>query len=422
MRLPLFNALSRNPTRPARPTVHAASPDTRRQLVLRTWSIKLEHFSSTDFSSLSQNGTGANGDILSSIGWNAERAGQFTPFAANGLAPGRVARVDGRSVLLITAGGSTRAEASTGLHRKAETTEELPAIGDWVGYRARPLHETDLVEAILPRRSQLVRTRQVMDSAVERQVVAANLDFAFIVHAANNVNLRRLEREAAQVASSGAEAVIVFNKSDLHDDIFSLLDDVEVSVPLVPVHAVSGITGDGIEALERYIRPDRTVAFIGASGVGKSTLTNRLLGRDVMDTGGVREDDQRGRHTTTARHLLPLDGGGALIDTPGMRAVGLLDAGEGVAAIFNDISQLALRCRFNDCTHNSEPGCAVQDAVRTGELDEGRFGSYEKLSRELEFIQSKSDLRLRHARRDVWKQRAKNARQKYKARDRFGRS
>ncbi len=261
-----------------------------------------------------------------------------------------------------------------------------------------------------------------MNSAVERQVVAVNLDFAFVVQAANNVNRRRLEREAAQVASSGAEPVIVLNKADLVPDVAVLLDDLQMSVPLVPVHAVSGATGEGVEALTKYAKPDRTVAFIGASGVGKSTLTNRLLDEEVMDTGEVREDDQRGRHTTTARHLIPVPGGGALIDTPGMRSLGLSGIDDGVMAVFDDIAELAGECRFNDCSHTNEPGCAVLGAIFSGELTEERLGSFRKLNRELEFVQSKSDLRMRHAKRDMLKARTKRGRQMMKARKKFGRA
>lgn len=359
--------------------------------------------------------------VLCFIGWDAARIAEFEPHQTSGLMPGRVARVDGRTVLLITPDGFCRAEPSAELQREAETAEALPAAGDWVGFSPRPQHDSDLIEVVLSRRTQLIRTRQVLKTAVERQVIAANLDFAFIVHAANNVNFRRLEREASLVASGGANVVIVLTKADLCDDIHAVLDEAKLSMPLVPAHAVSGATGEGVEALFRYARPDRTVAFIGASGVGKSTLTNRLLGREEMSTGAVREDDQRGRHTTTSRHLLPLDGGGALIDTPGMRSLGLSDASEGVAAVFDDVVELALLCRFTDCTHIREPGCAVQKAIASGELDEARLESFRKLKNEMEFIESRSNVRLRSARRDNLKERAKRVRKTLEAREKFGR-
>jgi ribosome biogenesis GTPase len=350
--------------------------------------------------------------VLTPIGWDASRIAEFVPHASANLEPGRVARVDGQSVVLITLSGTTRAESSTRLQAEAETAEVLPATGDWVGFSARPSHDTDLIEVRLARRSQLMRTRQqVMKSAVERQVVAVNLDVVFIVHSANNLNVRRLEREAAQVASSGAEVVIVLNKADLVTDVDVLLAEATMSVPHVPVHVVSGVTGEGVDSLSVYARPDRTLAFIGASGVGKSTLINRLLGREAMDTGAVREDDQRGRHTTTTRNLLPLDGGGALIDTPGVRSLGLSDASDGVEAVFDDVTTLALECRFADCSHFGEPDCAVQEAIRSGELEEGRLSSFGKLSRETEYAESKTDVRLRHARRDLLKARTKSARQ-----------
>lgn len=359
---------------------------------------------------------------LAGIGWDAARQSQFSQHADAGLLPGRVSRVDGRSLQVLTEDGTHRAEPSAALLKSAQTSEDLPAAGDWVGLQLRPQHDLDAIEVVLPRATNISRTRQVMGSAVERQVVAANIDVAFIVHAANNLNARRLEREVVQVSSSGAEVVILLNKADLQEDVDDLLQDVGFSLPNFRAHAVSGIMGHGVDALFEYIKPNRTIVFIGASGVGKSTLTNRLLGEEVMDTGDVREDDQRGRHTTTARHLIPLPGGGALIDTPGIRSIGLSGADEGVAAVFGDIAELASSCRFNDCSHSGEPGCAIQEALDSGELDEGRLGSYEKLNREMDFIRSKSDVRLRHARRDVWKKRTKNARQRYRARGKFGRS
>lgn len=382
--------------------------------MLRTWSIPLSSSESIDRLPEITPKPGQENDasrILAQIGWDSARVAEFAPHAAVGLEPGRVSRVDGQSVMLITSSGTTRAESSTQLQAEAETAEALPTTGDWVGFSARPSHSTDLIEILLSRRSQLMRTRQVMKSAVERQVVAVNLDVVFIVHAANNLNLRRLEREAAQVASSGAEVIIVLNKADLIDAAAELLADIELSVPLVTVHSVSGVTGQGVEALSAYARPDRTLAFIGASGVGKSTLINRLLGREAMDTGAVREDDQRGRHTTTTRHLFPLDGGGVLVDTPGVRSLGLSDAGDGVDAVFDDIATLELSCRFTDCSHSNEPQCAVREAIQRGDLDEARVSSYQKLGRETEFVASKSDLRLRKARREAGKALAKRIRQ-----------
>ena len=344
---------------------------------------------------------------LLAIGWDAAWQSQFDELRDPVLVPGRVTRVDGRSLQVLTTDGMHRAEVSTALQRAARTSEDLPAAGDWVGLQIRPQHDLDAIEVMLPRRTQIARTRQVMKSAVESQVVAANIDVAFIVHAANNLNARRLDREVVQVSSSGTQVVILLNKADLQDDVDEILQDIGFSLPNFRAHAVSGITGHGVDALFEYTKPNRTVVFIGASGVGKSTLTNRLLGEDVMDTGGVREDDQRGRHTTTARHLIPLPGGGALIDTPGIRSIGLSGADEGVAAVFDDITELASTCRFSDCSHNGEPGCAVREAVESGELDAGRLGSYDKLNREMDFIRSKTDMRLREARRGARKQQAK---------------
>ncbi len=358
---------------------------------------------------------------LFSIGWDDQRSAQFEQWSETGHHPGRVVRVDGRSVLVSSDLGTRPAETATSLARNAETTQALPAVGDWVVLTPRPSHETDLIESVLERRTSLERTRQVMNSAVEHQVLAANIDVILIVHAANNLNLRRLEREAVQAASSGAQIVVVLNKADLVWDIDELLSQVQTSIPSVPVHAASGAIGDGVSDLAAYARPNRTAVFLGASGVGKSTLTNRILGRTEMETSEVREDDQRGRHTTTARHLIPVPGGGALIDTPGIRSIGLSGAADGVATVFDDITELEAECRFSDCSHSGEPGCAIADAINSGDLAEERYNSFNKMQRELEFIQSKSDVRLRHAKRDMLKARTKRGRQQHKARNRFGR-
>ena len=221
--------------------------------------------------------------------------------------------------------------------------------------------------------------------ALDEQVIAANIDTVFVVHSlTNGPNLRRLERELVLVYESGAMPVVVLTKRDLAPEVDDAEDAVRSVAPAVDVIVTSGVTGLGLDALEQYTSGGRTVALIGASGVGKSTLVNRLMGAEVQDTGPVRRGDQRGRHTTTARELIPLSGGGVLIDTPGLRAVSLWDSDAGLSQVFGDIEALAAQCRFSDCAHRTEPGCAVLAAVERGELDADRFEHYVRLDQELD--------------------------------------
>ncbi len=234
-------------------------------------------------------------------------------------------------------------------------------------------------------------------------MVAANVDVAFIVNGLDQrVSLRRVERSLALAWQSGALPVVVLTKADLAEDVVATTAEVESVAFGVPVHAISAVDGQGLEALDAHVTPGRTVAMIGPSGAGKSTLINRLLGEERMATREIREDG-RGRHTTTHRELVPLPGGGVLIDTPGIRTVGMWDAGEGLEQAFADIEELAAQCRFSDCSHEHEPGCAVQAAIEAGTLTAARLESYEKLQAELRFQERKVDARLRSEERKRWR-------------------
>ena len=329
---------------------------------------------------------------LETIGWSPELEQLFAAEAPPGTVPGRVARIDGPSALVLLEGDSTRAEQSRALEDAVEMESQL-GVGDWVAVERRARHETDAIVAILPRSSALIRRRgaQREGDAAEGQVLATNVDTVFVVTPAPEPNRRRIEREVAQIYESGAQPVVVLTKSDLVEDPEIIARAVAEISPSVPIHVTNGLTGAGVEQIRAYAAGRRTVVFLGASGVGKSTLANRLLGGEVLVTGAVRETDGKGRHTTTARYLIPLPDGGALIDTPGLRSFALYEAADGVAETFAEIESIGEGCRFRDCGHTSEPGCAVMAAIEAETLSASRLEAYRALERELAHEMTKVD-------------------------------
>ncbi len=339
---------------------------------------------------------------LETLGWSPELTEAFAPYAAEGLVPARVSARHRSGYLVFTAPGEIPAEVSGKMRHEAEVSG-FPAVGDWVaarldGGRAR-------IEAILPRRSVFERsgadpTRP--GSAATVEVVAANVDVVFIVTGAlDDLNLRRLERYLAAAWESGAQPTVVVTKVDLVEDPDSLIALVQAVSPGAPVLAVSNVTGEGVESVRALIGPGCTAAFLGSSGVGKSSLVNRLLGHDRQAVAGVRADG-RGRHTTTSRELLPLASGGLVLDTPGMRLITPTDDA-GLEAAFSDVETLARACRFTDCTHAGEPGCAVGAAVQQGLLARERVEGWRKLGRELAHTVTKDDPTALAERRRKWK-------------------
>jgi ribosome biogenesis GTPase / thiamine phosphate phosphatase len=267
-------------------------------------------------------------------------------------------------------------------------------VGDWVVVR------DETIQAVLPRRSAF--SRKVARAATEEQVLAANVDTVFLVTALNgDLNLRRLERYLALAWESGASPVLVLTKADLCGDVGGALRAVGPVTIGVPTHAISNLTGAGLDELEPHLAPARTVALLGSSGVGKSSLANRLLGEELQVTREIAVDG-RGRHTTTSRQLVRLPGGALLVDTPGLRELQLWDADEGIHAAFADVDELAGDCRFSDCSHTREPGCAVHAAIDAGRLPLTRLQSYRRLQRELERLARKQDARLRSEERKRW--------------------
>lgn len=314
------------------------------------------------------------------------------------LMPGRVARVDGISTFVH--GNSSDYRAVSTFARIAHDDEfeiepAQPTVGDWVLIRLGQDQDPDEIELVLARSSLLVRKRvQRGKEEGDEQVLAANIDTVFIVQAATYFNSNRLEREIALVWGSGAEPVVVLSKVDVLEDTdpAEVIAQAQSSAPGVEVFAASGITGEGTEPLSRYTTAGNSVVLIGASGVGKSTLVNQLMGHEVMDTGEIREADTRGRHTTVTRQLLPLPGGGVLIDTPGIRTIGLVSGSEeALAKTFSEVEEFFGKCKFRDCGHVGEPGCAIAEAIADGRLLASRYESYKKMGRELQHEETKHD-------------------------------
>jgi ribosome biogenesis GTPase len=276
------------------------------------------------------------------------------------------------------------------------------AVGDWVGLGA------GLIREVLPRRSAIVRQAAGLTS--ESQTLAANVDIAFIVSSLGpELEPRRIERYLVTIWDSGAVPEVILTKADRLDDPWPLVAAVEAVAIGVPVHVVSAVTGQGCDALRARLQPGVTAVLIGSSGVGKSTLVNRFVGHELMAVRETRADDDEGRHTTTHRELIELPGGGLVIDTPGIRELQLWDSG-GLDRTFADIEDLVAECRFNDCSHSSEPGCAVKAALASGELSRERHASWLKLQRELRAIAIRSDARLRREERRKWQLRYREAR------------
>jgi ribosome biogenesis GTPase len=340
---------------------------------------------------------------LEDLGWDAFFADAFEPYAAQNLIPARVsARHHGPCELLTELG------RMGGLPAGKLTDEELPAVGDWVAARPVDGERKAVIEAVLPRRTSFSR-KEAFQRTVE-QVVAANVDTVFVVTAFGfDLNPRRLERYLTAAWDSGSAPVIVVNKVDDADDPWAELALVEPVAMGVSVHAVSAVTGEGMEELDQYLRPGATIVLLGSSGVGKSTLVNRWAGREVLATAHTSEGG-RGRHTTSHRELVPLPSGVILLDTPGMRELQLWAGEEVLDTTFSEIAEIAAECKFSDCSHRSEPGCAIRTALADGTLAEERWASYIKLQREIRALEIRKDARLRSEQRKKWAKFSKSRR------------
>ncbi len=338
--------------------------------------------------------TKMNASSLPDLGWDDDLSVRFEPYSELGLCPARVVR-QARDLSLLSGGqGERSGEVSGKFRHRTIDRSDYPAVGDWVAMEPSG-SDRAVIHAVLPRRSAFVR--KAAGAAVEAQVIAANIDIVFLVSGLDgDFNLRRIERYLVAARDSGASPVIVLNKADLRADLQSARLDAGSIAPGVPAVTISALADGSLEPLRPFLAARKTVALLGSSGVGKSTLINRLLGAERFRTASISEAREgRGRHTTSTRELVRLPGGALLIDTPGLRELEIWTEGDGLGEQFKDIEDAAARCRFADCSHEREPGCAVQAAVKDGALDARRLQSFLKLRREVRALALKKDAKTR---------------------------
>lgn len=343
---------------------------------------------------------------LRNLGWNSFFEQHFLVHASDGCVPARVASESHEIYRVLTVEGERLADLAGGLRYRAGDRAAFPAVGDWVAFEGSGESERGLLQAVLPRRSRLAR--KAAGERDEVQVLAANVDVVFIVTSLNSdLNARRLERFLTVARQGGVQPVIVLSKADLGGNHGALIERTRAVAGSTPVHITSALSGVGLGELTPYLAPGTTVALLGTSGVGKSTLVNRFFGHEIQATGAIREADDRGRHTTTRRELLPLPGGAVLLDTPGLREIAVwADPEEDqatVSEIFEDIEALAETCHFRDCKHQAEPGCAVRAAIAAGTFEETRLEGYDKLQREAAYLADVREKGAGYAERRRWR-------------------
>src|ERR1044071_1540771 len=348
---------------------------------------------------------------LSNYGWDEFFETHFQTYSADDYKAGRVVLEYNHLYRVYTEQGELLADVAGKLRLEAASRADLPVVGDWVVVQPRSEEGKATIHAVLPRKSKFVR--KVAGSRTEEQIVGANIDTVFLVTSLNqDFNLRRLERYLVVALESGARPVIVLSKADLCDQVEEQLAEIQTVAKGVPVHAISVLQQGGLDELTPYFRKGETVALLGSSGVGKSTLINHLIGRDLQKVREVREHDGRGQHTTTHRELILLPQGGLVLDTPGMRELHLWDGEESLHQAFDDIEELAASCYFSDCQHHEEPRCAVREAVAEGRIDAARFQSYEKLQKELKHVARKQDINAQITEKKKWKKLSRLASQR----------
>ncbi|HET6975983.1 MAG TPA: ribosome small subunit-dependent GTPase A [Pyrinomonadaceae bacterium] len=339
---------------------------------------------------------------LTSIGWCEFFETNFESYAARGCSAGRVATEHKNLYRVYTEHDEVFAEISGKLRHETVSRSALPSVGDWVVIRSRPEGGRAIIDAVLRRRTSFAR--KIAGSRTEEQIVGANIDTVFLLTSLNqDLSLRRIERYLLVAWESGASPIIVLSKSDLCERLADAIAEVQSVARGVPVHAVSVISGAGLQELAPYFRRGQTVALLGSSGVGKSTLVNHLIGVHRLKVQTVREQDDRGQHTTTHRELVLLPNGGLVLDTPGMRELQLWEGDESLQLVFDDIEALAERCYFSDCRHQDEPRCVVRDALAAGMIDADRYESYQKLQKELKYQARRKDKLSEIVEKKKWK-------------------
>ena len=352
---------------------------------------------------------------LEDLGWNDYFKTQFENFEnTNELVPARITQEHKGLYMIINSEGEYLAEISGKMRYTARGYADFPAVGDWILAKIFPQENKGIIHAVLKRKTRFSR-KAVLSGGMpdsqgktEEQVIASNINTVFIVNSMDSdFSLRRIERYMTSVYDSNMNPVIVLNKSDIVSDIDSYINQAESIAFGVPVIPVSGLTGDGIDNLRKFIHPGETIVFLGSSGVGKSTIINCLTGTDSQKVNEVREADRKGRHTTTTRELIMLPDGGILIDTPGMREFQPWKGEKDTGSAFEDIESFAQNCRFKDCSHESEPGCAVKEALSNGHLDPGRFKNYMQMKREARYLETRVEKRAELAEKKKWKEIAK---------------
>jgi ribosome biogenesis GTPase len=347
---------------------------------------------------------------LSQLGWNEFFEQDFGEFRRRGCVPARIAREHKRLYLAYSELGEFSSGVSGRMRYSAGSKADLPAVGDWVALEPHQTEGSATIHGVLPRKSKFCR--KVAWVRTEEQVLAANIDFAFLVSGLDrDFNVRRLERYLTLTWESGAKPVVVLNKSDVCENLEECIEEAESVALGVPVHAVSALAGSGLEPLRTYTACGSTVALLGSSGVGKSSIINSLIGEDLLKVGALRKGDGKGRHVTTTRELVLIPDGGSIIDTPGMRELQLWADERSLEGSFEDIEDLAAECRFRDCQHQTEPGCAVTAAIEGGTLDATRYRSYVKLRKELRILAVRKDQRARGDNKAGMKKIAKWSRQ-----------
>jgi ribosome biogenesis GTPase / thiamine phosphate phosphatase len=353
---------------------------------------------------------------LELLGWNSFFEACFAQYAEKGFLPGRISTQHRDRYLIFTEAGEIKGQVSGKFRFGTSGLHDYPAIGDWVAFEQDNSQKSAVIHHVLERKSKF--SRKVAGERTDEQILAANIDFAFLVMGLDgDYNPRRLERYLTVAHESSAQPVIILNKSDKCDNAEENFAEISKIASGIDVFLMSAKQGIGIEPVREILKTGVTGVLLGSSGVGKSTITNYLLGKDYAKILDVREDDDRGRHATSHRELLLLPSGGIIIDTPGLREIQLWGGEEGIQDGFEDIIELGSQCRFRDCKHDTEPGCAVKQALENGTLDAGRYESFLKLKREISFHDQRNLIGSQRTEKERWKKVSKQIKTKFRNRD-----